>query len=185
MKAKGYDRHMTSKALFLDRDGVLIEDTAYPFKRKDLVIRESVLPLLKEAIRREYRLVILTNQSGIARGYFTEEQYFRFQDWMFREFRNRGIEFQGSYFCPYLEDAPLPEYRRKSEDRKPEPGMVYKAHRDLGIDPAESIMVGDKESDLIRLPGLRCFLIQGKYPVESKEFLYTDEESIMRKLGWI
>lgn len=176
---------MEKKALFLDRDGILIEDTAYPYKEEDLHIRRSIIPLLKKATARGFLLIVVTNQSGIARGIFSEDQFHRFQNQMLEAFKSEGISFQGSYYCPYLKKAEVEIYRRDSDDRKPKPGMFLKAQKDFNLDFSQSLMIGDKESDRIEIPELRCLLLQGNYPLRSTMDVFNSEEEIMKELEWI
>lgn len=175
---------MQKKALFLDRDGILIEDTAYPHRAEDLTIKREILPLLQKARERDYLLIIVTNQSGIGRGIFTEEQFKAFQDLLFAEFRQLGIEFDGSYHCPYLKDAPLEQYRMESQDRKPRPGMLLRAKKDFDLNMEGSIMIGDKASDKIEIPGLQCHLLQGKYPIPKELNPHGSFQEIIEILGW-
>jgi D-glycero-D-manno-heptose 1,7-bisphosphate phosphatase len=126
------------KAIFLDRDGTLMKDVGYCSNPGDVELLEDVgklLPKLKEA---GFRLIIVTNQSGIGRGYFTEKDFWSVQ----RELEKRlGPDvIDATYFCA---DTP----QNASERRKPNPGMLLEAARDLGIDLERSYMVGDQASD--------------------------------------
>jgi len=176
---------MYKKALFLDRDGILIEDTAYPHKKEDLTIRLSIIPLLKKAQEKGYLLIIVTNQSGIARGYFTEDEYQQFHQWMLEEFAKYSIHFDGSYYCPFLKGAKIKKYDMDSSCRKPRPGMIEKAKYDFSLDLSKCLMIGDKESDLITLEGLSPYLIRGNYPLPDDHRVFSNEESLMKELKWL
>ncbi|MBN2627150.1 MAG: HAD family hydrolase [Spirochaetales bacterium] len=152
-----------NRALFLDRDGIVIEDVSYPHKPADLHIREDLIPHLKKARKRGFKLIIVTNQAGIARGKFTLEQYESFQDLVNRELEKRGVTPDAVYYCPYHEKGIVEPYNRASEDRKPRPGMFLKAQKDFDLDLSRSFMVGDKSSDRIELPQLRCYILQSPY----------------------
>lgn len=130
-----------SKALFLDRDGVINVDKSYLYKKEDFVFCDGIFELLKYAQNLGYRLFVITNQSGIARGYYSEDDFKRLTSWMLKEFEKKGITIQKVYHCPHL-----PEDNCKC--RKPEPKMIEDAISEFGIEPATSWMIGDKPSDM-------------------------------------
>lgn len=180
-----YDRFMCQKAFFLDRDGVLIEDNGYVYKTEDMVIRDSIIPLLRAAQERQYLLIIVTNQSGIGRGYYTEEDFWMFQERLVQELSKKGIHISASYFCPYFLGAPVSEYNRDSLLRKPAPGMILQAQKDFNLDLTRSIMIGDKESDMMEgIEGLKTFILKGKYPLSNSIPRYNSEEEILKELAW-
>jgi D-glycero-D-manno-heptose 1,7-bisphosphate phosphatase len=151
------------KALFLDRDGVINVDKAYPYKPEDIVFNEDVFDLCRKAIEKKYLIVVVTNQAGVAKGYFTEDDVIRLHDWMRGEFRKKGVEIAGFYYCPYHKNGTIEKYRMDSNCRKPRPGMFFQAAKDLDIFLSQSLMVGDKESDRIQIPGLKCIIIKSNY----------------------
>lgn len=153
------------RALFLDRDGVIIEDVGYAFELRDMHLLRDTVEVMVEARARGFLLVVLTNQSGIARGFFTIEQYRRFQTELDGQLDRYGVKPDRTYFCPYHPEGVVVEYSRHSECRKPRPGMVRRAIQDLRIDIARSYMMGDKDSDVIEFPKLRSVLVRGKYPL--------------------
>jgi D-glycero-D-manno-heptose 1,7-bisphosphate phosphatase len=143
-------------AVFLDRDGTLMHDVDYcgnPSKVKVYPEARSALRRLKE---NGYKLVIVTNQSGIGRGYFTEEDYRAVETEFLRQLGDGLID--ASYYCP---DLPA----KSSVRRKPGPGMVFEAQRDHGLDLRRSFFVGDKASDIGcgQNAGLRTILVQTGY----------------------
>ena len=91
----------------------------------------------------------MTNQAGIAKGKYTEEQFLELTKWMENQFLKQGIKITKTFYCPYHKDAIIEKYRQDSYDRKPNPGMILKAIEEFNIDPRQSIMIGDKESDLM------------------------------------
>jgi D-glycero-D-manno-heptose 1,7-bisphosphate phosphatase len=155
---------MAERALFLDRDGVVNREVGYLVHKEDVQFVDGIFSLCKTAKRLGYRLVIVTNQAGIARGFYTEADYHALMQWMREEFRREGISFDGVYHCPYHPEHGVGEYKREHEDRKPGAGMLRRAARDLGIGLAESVMVGDRCTDIAaaNAGGLRqVFLMRG------------------------
>jgi len=94
-------------------------------------------------LHKGYLLFIITNQAGIARGYYTEEQFHVLIDWMIKQFENQGVLIKKVYLCPYH-----PDFTGGCECRKPNPGMILQAAKEFDIDLSESILIGDKESDI-------------------------------------
>lgn len=151
-------------AVFFDRDGVLIPDSGYPHRDEDLVL----IPGAAEAVRRlnslGYFVVIVTNQSGVARGYFTEAQMNAFNDALVRKLAGKGARIGAVYACPFHKDAEDPAYFHPDHpDRKPNPGMILRAIADHDLDPDRSFLIGDRQSDLeaARRAGMPGFLFEG------------------------
>ena len=134
------------KALFLDRYGVINIDKGFVYTSVKFVFIEGILELIKKAKEKKYLIIIITNQSGIGRGYFKEQDFHYLMTWI-------NIKLEGLiddyYFCPYHEKFGVGKYKIKSNDRKPNPGMIFKAIRKHNIDSEVSIFVGDKVSDMI------------------------------------
>lgn len=95
-----------------------------------------------------FALVMVTNQSGIARGKFSEDQFMYLTEWMDWSLADRDVDFDGIYFCPHHPEAVIEEYRQVCDCRKPQPGMLLQAQQELNIDMAASYMVGDKPEDM-------------------------------------
>ena len=153
-----------AKALFLDRDGVINEEVGYLYLPADVRFVEGIFSLCSTARSLGYRLVVVTNQSGIARGYYSPADFEALMQWMRAEFRREGVVLDAVYHCPYHPEHGVGVYRRESEDRKPGPGMLLRAARDLGLDLAASVMIGDRCGDVgaANAAGLRqAFLISG------------------------
>ena len=136
------------KCLFLDRDGVINIDNGYTHKVKDLVLVDNIIETCLLAISRGYIVVIITNQAGIAKGYYTEEDFFTFMNEIYNVFSQHSILITKTYFCPYHPDAKIEKYKVNSFDRKPNPGMILKAVNDFNIDVSKSILIGDNQTDI-------------------------------------
>ena len=139
---------MAKIAVFLDRDGVINQDTGYVSCVDDFHFIDGTIEALQILKKKGYCLVVVTNQSGIARGYFTEEQFMSLTEWMDWSLADRDVDLDGIYFCPHHPTAGVGEYRQECTSRKPAPGMLLDAAKDLKIDLANSYMVGDKAGDL-------------------------------------
>jgi len=154
---------MSQKALFLDRDGIINEDTAYPHKPEQIIFTEGIFDLCRKAIQKGHLIIVVTNQAGVAKGLFTEEDVIALHEWMKMKFREQGIEICAFYFSPYHPKATVEKYRKESECRKPGAGMIRQAVIDYDIDLSQSLMVGDKTSDRIKIPELRSIIVKSKY----------------------
>ncbi len=141
------------KALFLDRDGVINVNHGYVCspERTDWV--PGIFELCAVARDAGYVLVVVTNQAGIARAYYTEAEFLEYTRWMHHEFAVRSLEILATVYCPHHPDAGLGEWRVACECRKPAPGMFTFARRALGLALGLSVMVGDKDSDLVAASG--------------------------------
>ncbi len=134
-------------ALFLDRDGVINEDPGYVHRAEDIRFIPGIFELARAAHASAYRVVIVTNQAGIGRGFFSEAQFNTLMQWMRTQFAEAGAPLSAVYHCPCHPQHGLGAYRRESPDRKPAPGMLFRARDELKIDLAASVLVGDKPSD--------------------------------------
>jgi len=151
------------KALFIDRDGIINEDTGYPYKPEHIRFNDAVFTLCKQAAQKGYLLVVITNQAGVAKGKFTEDDVTALHEWMSNEFKKRGVSLERFYYCPHHPEATAPAYRLVCNCRKPKPGMIERATKDLNIDIAQSLVIGDKPSDRIALPELRSVIVKSRY----------------------
>lgn len=155
---------MSRRALFLDRDGVVNEEVGYLHRVEDVRFVEGIFSLCRTATRLGYRLIVVTNQAGIARGFYTEDDFERLMAWMREVLRTEGVELDAVYYCPFHPEHGIGAYKREHEDRKPGTGMLLRGARDLGVSLAESVLVGDRSSDIAaaNAAGLRqAFLVRG------------------------
>ncbi|WP_017733575.1 D-glycero-alpha-D-manno-heptose-1,7-bisphosphate 7-phosphatase [Nafulsella turpanensis] len=139
---------MSRKALFLDRDGIINVEKNYVHRIEDFEFMDGIFDLLSTAQEQGYLLVVITNQAGIARGYYTEEDFQELNNWMLQAFAEKGITIQKVYFCPFHPVHGKGKYKVDSEFRKPGPGMILQAQKELEIDLSHSLLLGDKESDI-------------------------------------
>jgi len=154
----------TNRALFLDRDGVINHEVGYLSRAEDVRWMDGIIPLCRTAQSLGYKLVVVTNQSGIARGLYTEQDFQTLMTYMRSVLSRDNITLDAVYHCPYHPDRGIGEYKREHEDRKPSPGMLLRAARDLSLDLTQSILVGDRCSDIAaaNAAGLRqAFLLAG------------------------
>ena len=131
------------RAAFLDRDGVINVDYGYVWKKENFKFKEGIFELLKLLQKKGYKLFIVTNQSGIARGYYTEADFHNLMDYMIKELKKRNIKITDYAFCPHH-----PNITGECKCRKPNPGMILNLAKKYNIDLKNSIMIGDKQSDI-------------------------------------
>jgi histidinol-phosphate phosphatase family protein len=158
---------MRDPAVFLDRDGTLIHDTGYIAKVEDVRILDGVIEGLAAIRSFGFKLVVVTNQSGIGRGLFDLEAVDRIHEEISRRlWSEAGIEISGFYVSPHVE---------AHSDRKPSPGMLFRAARDLELDLFESWMIGDKLTDMSagKSAGCRTILLESGEP-DASAWNWTD-----------
>ena len=139
---------MATPALFLDRDGVINVDHGYVHRIEQFEFIPGIFELCRSARARGHKLVVVTNQAGIARGLYAEPDFHALTAWMKQRFAHEGAPLDGVYFCPTHPTAGIGRYRVESAFRKPGPGMLLQAARELDIDLSRSTIVGDKASDM-------------------------------------
>lgn len=140
--------HPRLPALFLDRDGVINRDTGYPWRREDIVWIDGVFDALALARRCGYRIFVVTNQAGVGRGFYGEPDVQALHRWMGAELAAAGAGVDDWRYCPHHPDAVLPHYRADHPWRKPRPGMILDLLAHWPTDRANSLLIGDRESDL-------------------------------------
>lgn len=151
-----------AKAAFLDRDGVINHDHGYVHRVDDFDFIPGVFTACRQLLELDYRLIIVTNQAGIGRGYYTEADFQALTEWMRQQFLKEGVEITAVYHCPFHPEAKLSEYRQVSPYRKPGPQMLLDAAQQHKVDLRASFVVGDKPSDIAagRAAGVeRCYFI--------------------------
>ena len=137
-----------NKAVFLDRDGTINVDKDYLHKISDFEYIDGVLEALLSITEMGFLIVIVTNQSGIARGYYGEDDFRKLNDWMIQDLKAKGINIAGVYYCPHLPDGSVSKYAIECSCRKPATGLFWRAKKELNIDMDKSVAIGDKIRDL-------------------------------------
>jgi D-glycero-D-manno-heptose 1,7-bisphosphate phosphatase len=160
---------MATPALFLDRDGVINEDSGYTHRIEDFVFIDGIFELCAAARAAGRRLFVVTNQAGIGRGYYDEATFLALTRWMEARFADAGVPLDRVYHCPCHPEEGMGAYRRESPMRKPNPGMLLQARDEFALDLPASVMVGDKWSDIEagQRAGLRTTLLYAPAGVPS------------------
>ena len=153
-----------AKAVFLDRDGVVNVDHGYVSESEKFEFIDGVFTACKRFYDAGYLIVIVTNQSGIGRGYYDEMQFEDLSDWMVEQFTQHGVPIASVHYCPHHPEQANKAYLKACDCRKPQPGMLLDAIKQHNIDPALSVMVGDKVSDM---GAARSANVQHKFLVRS------------------
>jgi D-glycero-D-manno-heptose 1,7-bisphosphate phosphatase len=137
------------RALFLDRDGVINEDRHYVHRIEDFHFIDGIFDICRAAIDAGLAIIVVTNQAGIGRGLFTEQQFHVLTDWMNARFADQGVTIDQVYYCPHHPIYGTGHYKLDCLCRKPKPGMILRARDDHGISLRNSILIGDKEWDIV------------------------------------
>ncbi len=139
---------MRNKAVFLDRDGIINVDKGYVGKIADFEFVSGIFSLIKAFEKSGYLPIIVTNQSGIGRGYYSEKAFSELSDWMNARFESNGIGPVPVYYCPHHPTDAVGDYRMDCRCRKPQPGLLIQAAEDCDIDLTQSVMIGDSLRDM-------------------------------------
>ncbi|HQO09920.1 MAG TPA: HAD family hydrolase [Clostridiales bacterium] len=159
------------KAVFLDRDGTVNVDKNYLIRIEDFEFEAGVPAALKYLYDKGYKLIIISNQSGIARGYFSVNDVEKLHERIRNEAEKRGFSFAGIYYCPHYAEGSVPEYSIDCECRKPGTALIEKAMVEHDIDRNESYMIGDKKADITagKNAGLTTILVGTGYGKQTAE----------------
>ena len=165
------------KAAFIDRDGVINVDAGYSYRVEDFMFLPGAVDALQRLQAAGFLLVVITNQSGIARGFYTEADYLRVTAHMQQQLTAAGVQLSAVEYCPHLPDAEIARYRAVCDCRKPLPGMLQRAAAALDIDLAASILVGDRSTDIQagRSAGVgSCWLVRSGAALSASDFALAD-----------
>jgi D-glycero-D-manno-heptose 1,7-bisphosphate phosphatase len=176
-------------ALFLDRDGVINVDIGYLHRAEDCEFVPGIFEVVRRARRAGYDVFVVTNQAGIARGYYSEETFDSFTRWMLDQFEAEGAPITKVYYCPHHPSAGQGEYLRECECRKPAPGMLLQAAREYPVDLTRSVLIGDSATDIdaARTAGVptRILIGDAKTPGVAGDFIaVTSLVEAMEALHW-
>lgn len=144
-----------NKAIFLDRDGTIIEDKNYLSNIDDINFLEDTFEGLKK-LQKEYLLIIVTNQSGVAKGYFTEKKVIEINKEIERQLFTNGVKILETLYCPHHKNGIIKEYSINCECRKPKTGLIEKVAKKYNIDISNSYVIGDKDSDIQLGKNCKC-----------------------------
>lgn len=150
------------KAVFFDRDGTINVDKDYLYKVEEFEFLSGIPEILAEYRKRGYLLILITNQSGVAKGYYTLEEMERLHVYMQQKLSFYGAQFDAIYYCPHHPQGRIAEYTLKCQCRKPGSLLYERAVKEYNINPQQSIAIGDKERDLIPAGkmGMKCVKIR-------------------------
>lgn len=161
----------SSRALFLDRDGVINRDLNFVWRVEDFEFVDGIFELCRLAISKSYLIIVVTNQSGIARGYYRERDFLGLTTWMENQFLLNDVEVTKTYYCPHLTDAAVMDYRLECACRKPSPGMLLAAAHQFCVELEQSVIIGDRPSDMLagKAAGVSTRLLLGASEKEACE----------------
>jgi D-glycero-D-manno-heptose 1,7-bisphosphate phosphatase len=150
VRAHSAERLMTrARAALLDRDGVLNVDHGYTYRPEDLEFVPGAIAAVRRLNQAGWRVIVVTNQAGVARGYYDEAAVEAFHAAMSEGLAREGAHVDAYYYCPFHPEAVVEAYRHADHpDRKPNPGMLLRALADFGVAPQDALLIGDRESDL-------------------------------------
>jgi D-glycero-D-manno-heptose 1,7-bisphosphate phosphatase len=131
----------TNKAIFLDRDGVINKEISYAHKIESFIFIDGIFEACKFFLKLDFKIIIITNQSGISRGYYNENDYQKLNNWMLSKFIDQNVSILDVFHCPHLPES-------NCNCRKPKPGMFFLAEKKHKINLGKSWMIGDKETDI-------------------------------------
>ena len=149
-----------NKALFLDRDGVLMEDVGYIGEVERVKIKKEFTDIVKYANEKNYITIVTTNQAGVSYNYYTNDDVKNVHNYLYQEYKKHDAIIDDFYYCPYHIKGNVEEYKLLSVLRKPEAAMHLTACKKYNIDLTSSFMIGDRDSDIIKIPFLKTLLIK-------------------------
>lgn len=162
---------MSYKAVFLDRDGTLNIEKNYLYRKEDFEFIDGAIESIKIFHDCGYKVIVITNQAGIAKGYFKEEDVIFLHQHISEKLKANNTYVDGYYYCPHHKDGTITEYTIDCECRKPKAGMLYQAAKDHDLDLSKSFIIGDNETDILsgKYAHLKsCFLVRSGHPIDEK-----------------
>lgn len=137
-----------NKCVFFDRDGTINVDYGYVYKTEDFVFRKNFIEALRILKAEKYLVIVITNQSGIAKGFYNENDVIKLHHYINHALKRKGVFIDDFYYCPHSIDGVVKKYKKECSCRKPNIGLIMKAQKDYNIDLSNSFMIGDKISDM-------------------------------------
>jgi len=184
--AIAHSETMLTPALFLDRDGVINHDCGYPSKISDISIYAEIAPIIKKFNEKQWPVLVLTNQSGLARGLFNEDDLKKIHTHMAEVLKKMSCHIDDFFFCPFHEKGSVSELAKNSLLRKPYPLMAINAAEKYHVDLSKSIMIGDKISDKLLGLNIKTLLLKSNYIEEKSDtadsLVFDNHESIYQYL---
>ena len=171
------------QAVFFDRDGVLNVDHGYVYCQQDFEWMPGAIEAIRFLNNHSYQVFVITNQSGIARGFYKEEDVQLLHQFMNEELQKQGAHIDAFYYCPHHVDGTVAEYQKSCTCRKPKPGMIRRALEEWSLDNKHSFMIGDKPSDVeaAKAAGMAGYLFTGGNLYEFiKERIAEDGRELLR-----
>ncbi|MEE8638244.1 MAG: D-glycero-beta-D-manno-heptose 1,7-bisphosphate 7-phosphatase [Candidatus Margulisiibacteriota bacterium] len=180
-----------NKAVFLDRDGTIVEDVGYMNSPEQIQFIPGSIEAIKTLNEAGYKVVIISNQAGVARGLVTEDMLQTIDKVLHKGILNGGAHLDGIYYCPHHPEHGVYPYKQACECRKPHPGLIKRAYRDLDIDLSQSYMIGDKASDIQAGKGAgtkTVFVTSGRGKEEKKKLKEKPDhvaDNLLEAVKWI
>ena len=171
------EKQRPRKAAFIDRDGVINEERDFVHTVEEFAFLNGAVAAMRQLRAAGYLLVVVTNQSGIARGLYAEADYLKVTAHMRERLLSAGVTLDAVEYCPHLPDAPVARYRLDCNCRKPRPGMLLRAIDHLGIDARTSVLIGDRTADIQagREAGIgRCYVVRSGKPLADSDAALAD-----------
>jgi len=179
------------KAVFLDRDGTIIEDVGYLNNPNDIKFIPGSIEAIKQLNKTGYKVIVITNQSGVARGLIAEDMLQTIDKTMQKHILSGGAHLDAIYYCPHHPEHGVYPYKQACECRKPHPGLIKRARRDLNIDLSQAFMIGDKVSDIEagkRAGTKTIFVTTGRGPEEKPKLKEKPDhiaENLNQAVDWL
>lgn len=139
---------MSGKALFLDRDGVINVDKGYVYRVQDFTFIDGYFEFVRRACDLGFKVFVVTNQSGIGRGFYSEQDFLNISQWLIQITSQFGGLITAVYHCPHHPTEAMPRYLRDCDCRKPKPGMLFRASADYGLNLQQCVLIGDRPTDI-------------------------------------
>ncbi|MCF8058444.1 MAG: HAD family hydrolase [Bacteriovoracaceae bacterium] len=172
----------TCPALLLDRDGVINKDGGYIYRYEDVEFVPHIEELIKFANQLRIKVIVLTNQSGIGRGYYQEDDVIKLHKWMDHELEKKGAKIDAWYYSPFHPESELAHFKKASYTRKPMPGMALIAAKEQNLDLRNSLMIGDKVSDVLAQVDIKTLLIRGNYELGGYRDVFENHLEILKEV---